>query len=372
MTLTESEDDIIRTAAPRVTAGRKWIPSEAVQNAKSALHFRDVVGQVQHGRAGLGLIPKSPLWHEATPVQKRRLVVDEVRRQEEAERYAKAVSMAKQGRWTNWECLEKRKLSWRDIWEMEGARLSFVIRATYDLLPSPQNLKVWYGEDPACPLCQTPATLRHILSGCPTSLAQGRYTWRHNQVLRELASTFEQRRTTINALPQTSSKKVHVTPFVPAGQPQGHHPTSKDTSILQSARDWRLEVDLDKKLVFPPEIVTTTLRPDMVLWSKAAKLAYVVELTVPWEEGVEEAYERKKLKYSDLAAEASQNGWKTLIFPVEVGSRGYVATSTTSLLRKMGVRGRSLQQAIKAVSNAAEKSSNWLWIKRKDCNWAAK
>ena len=131
-------------------------------------------------------------------------------------------------------------------------------------------------------------------------------------------------------------------------------------------------MDLDKKLVFPPEIVTTTLRPDMVLWSKAAKLAYVVELTVPWEEGVEEAYERKKLKYSDLAAEASQNGWKTLIFPVEVGSRGYVATSTTSLLRKMGVRGRSLQQAIKAVSNAAEKSSNWLWIKRKDCNWAAK
>ena len=78
------------------------------------------------------------------------------------------------------------------------------------------------------------------------------------------------------------------------------------------------------------------------------------------------------MKYSDLAAEASQNGWKTLIFPVEVGSRGYVATSTTSLLKKMGVRGRSLQQAIKAVSNAAEKSSNWLWIKRKDNNWAAR
>lgn len=133
-----------------------------------------------------------------------------------------------------------------------------------------------------------------------------------------------------------------------------------------------MEVDLDKKLVFPPEIVATTLRPDMVLWSKAAKLAYVMELTVPWEEGVEEAYERKKTKYSDLAAEASQNGWKTLIFPVEVGSRGYVATSTTSLLKKMGVRGRSLQQAIKSVSNAAEKSSHWLWIKRKDNNWAAR
>ncbi len=135
---------------------------------------------------------------------------------------------------------------------------------------------------------------------------------------------------------------------------------------------FKLEVDLDKKLVFPPEIVATTLRPDMVLWSPKTKLAYVVKLTVPWEDGVEEAYERKNHKYSDLAAEASQNGWKTSIFPVEVGCRGFVATSTTSLLRKIGVKGRSLQQAIKSISSAAEKSSNWLWIKRKDSIWAAR
>ncbi|KAK0147189.1 hypothetical protein N1851_013476 [Merluccius polli] len=97
MTLTESEDAVTQTAAPRVVAGRKWIPSEAVQSVKSALHFRDVVGQVQHGRAGFGLIPKTPLWHKATSVQKRQLVVEEVRRQEERERYTKAVSMATQG-----------------------------------------------------------------------------------------------------------------------------------------------------------------------------------------------------------------------------------------------------------------------------------
>lgn len=81
-------------------------------------------------------------------------------------------------------------------------------------------------------------------------------------------------------------------------------------------------MDIDKKLVFPPKIVCTTLRPDMVLWSPTAKLAYVVELTVPWEDGAEEAYERKKNKYSDLAAEASQNGWKTIIFPGRSGMQG--------------------------------------------------
>ncbi|KAK0151658.1 hypothetical protein N1851_007036 [Merluccius polli] len=127
MTLTESEDAVTQTAAPRVVAGRKWIPSEAVQSVKSALHFRDVVGQVQHGRAGFGLIPKTPLWHKATSVQKRQLVVEEVRRQEERERYTKAVSMATQGRWTNWEGLEKKKLSWCDIWQMEGARREGVL-----------------------------------------------------------------------------------------------------------------------------------------------------------------------------------------------------------------------------------------------------
>ncbi|KAL1279298.1 hypothetical protein QQF64_025971 [Cirrhinus molitorella] len=341
MTLTESEDAIIQTAAPRVVAGRKWTPSEAVRSAKSALYLRDVVGQVQHRRAGFGLIPRTPPWHKATSAQKRQLVVEEIRRQEEGERYAKAVSMAKQGKWTNWEGLEKKKkkLSWRDIWQMDGARLSFIIRATYDLLPSPQNLKEWYGEDPACSLCK---------------------------VLRDLASILEQRRTTINNLPQTLAGQVNLTKFVPAGQHQEHYTTPKDASILQSARDWKLEVDLDKKLVFPLEIVATTFQPDIVLWSPTTKLVYVVELTVPWEEGVEEAHERKKNKYFDLAAEASQIS----IFAGEVGCRGFVATSITRLLRKMGVKGYSLQQAIKSISSVAEKSSNWLWIKRKDPIWA--
>ena len=43
------------------------------------------------------------------------MVVEEVRRQEEAERSAKAVALAKQGQWMTWEGLERRKLSWREL-----------------------------------------------------------------------------------------------------------------------------------------------------------------------------------------------------------------------------------------------------------------
>ncbi len=62
-----------------------------------------------------------------------------------------------------------------------------------------------------------------------------------------------------------------------------------------------MRADLRKKLVFPEEVAHTTLRPDIVLWSKAAKQVILVELTVPWEERIEEAYELKKAKYQDLA-----------------------------------------------------------------------
>ena len=55
MSLTESQDGAIRMASPRLATGRKWIPSEAIQQAKSALRHGDTVGQVQHGRGEFGL-----------------------------------------------------------------------------------------------------------------------------------------------------------------------------------------------------------------------------------------------------------------------------------------------------------------------------
>ena len=76
--------------------------------------------------------------------------------------------------------------------------MSFIRRAVYDVLPSPKNLHPWYGEDPTCPLCPAPATLRHIRTGCKTSRSQGRYTGRHNQVLQILAAARATKRSANN------------------------------------------------------------------------------------------------------------------------------------------------------------------------------
>jgi len=78
-------------------------------------------------------------------------------------------------------------------------------------------------------------------------------------------------------------------------------PTSnaKKQGILQQASDWTLQADLDKKLQFP-DIVQTSLRPDIVIQSTATKRLVIVELTLPWEERSQGAYELIKAKYTYL------------------------------------------------------------------------
>lgn len=58
---------------------------------------------------------------------------------------------------------------------------------------------------------------------------------------------------------------------------------------------------LRPKTHFPPEIVTSTLRPDLIRWSNSSQLAYIIEWMVPWEDSIEEAYQCKKLRYAKLA-----------------------------------------------------------------------
>ncbi|KAH3752210.1 hypothetical protein DPMN_186823 [Dreissena polymorpha] len=57
------------------------------------------------------------------------------------------------------------------------------------------------------------------------------------------------------------------------------------SSILDGTTGWNMEVNLGKRLVFP-DVVQTTLRPDIVLLSETGKKLIVIELTVPWRQGV--------------------------------------------------------------------------------------
>ena len=76
---------------------------------------------------------------------------------------------------------------------MKEIHIRFLIGAVYDVLPTPQNLKLWVNGNPSCSFCSDSATLKHILSGCEISLSQGRYMWQHSHVLKSLALGIENR-----------------------------------------------------------------------------------------------------------------------------------------------------------------------------------
>jgi len=44
----------------------------------------------------------------------------------------------------------------------------------------------------------------------------------------------------------------------------------QDNWKLLIAGSWKMLADLDQRLIFTPEIATTNLRPDIVLWSGSA------------------------------------------------------------------------------------------------------
>ena len=65
--------------------------------------------------------------------------------------------------------------------------------AVYGTLVTPSLASKWKeDEDGTCKLCtDAQGSVKHILAGCPVALSQGRYRWRHNKVLRQMAEQVE-------------------------------------------------------------------------------------------------------------------------------------------------------------------------------------
>ena len=254
----------------------------------------------------------------------------------------------------------KRKISWADIWHADASRLKFLVQSVYDVLPSPANLFTWGKSGiPSCPLCAGKGTLRHIMSACPRALGDGRYRWRHDQVLRTVAVT-------VDAAIRANNYKPEARPiyFVQAGECPPPSACKINSCLLSTAQDWQWRVDIGNRLKVPEQIATTTLRPDLILWSTETKQVLLIELTVPWEENTEVACERKLEKYQELVEQCKVNEWRTACYPIRVGCRSFAGRSVCRVLSRLGMIGEKKRKAIRAISESAEKASRWLWIKR--------
>nr|XP_061819532.1 uncharacterized protein LOC133608354 [Nerophis lumbriciformis] len=333
--LRESRDEAVKSAAVIVRTGRKWKAQVEVDQAVSRLKYKEILGRVQDSRAGLGWGKPVQFWSKATRQQRKAMVVEEVTQVAQDQYWIKAVSQGKQGAWTRWEDTIQRVITWADIWRTPQSRLSFLVRAAYDTLPCPRNLAQWFGSEGKCSLCSKDnAGLKHILSGCNVALTQGRFRWRHNQVLRKLAELLERCR--VGANNATDPHRPNIT-FIKPGE------VGQKTEAGRSS----------------------------LLLTPAAKKVLIIELTVPWEEGIPVAHEFKRSKYSDLAEDCKGGGWSASIHPVEIGCRGFVGGSATRLLRAAGMTGSNLRRAIKELAEEAEKASFWMWLRRRDNTWGS-
>ena len=156
-------------------------------------------------------------------------------------------SLQMQGCWSEWDKLMNVDFSWHKL--LHGTSdgvLCFMLSSATNTLPTPDNLRRWgvTRVDGSCPLCHGQSTLRHILTGCPVSLQEGHYTWRHNSMLSTLQNSilasWENREIQSSNTPYITFVKQGQT--IPSKPPKRHF---LDASVFSGASDWIFLFDLD-------------------------------------------------------------------------------------------------------------------------------
>ena len=89
-----------------------------------------------------------------------------------------------------------------------------------------------------------------------------------------------------------------------------------------------------------------------------------MKLTVPWGDRLEYSNALKAENYVDLSMGLEAKGYRTYLFPIEVGARGIVGRSTYAFLAKIGLSSRERTKTIARMSEAIEAASFWIWQMR--------
>ena len=369
MMLRESRDQEIRDDPPDVRTARKWKAEEATAEIISTLKHRDIVGAVQgtDAKAGVGCNPFKPFC-TMNQKERRKAATECVATIEAEKRELHLVQCSQQGQLLQWqENVVERKIGWKEIWEWSTSRLSFLLRATYDVLPSPVNLVRWKVQTDDLCRCGQRGTLKHILSSCPLALA--RYTWRHNEILKILLEVTKEQTEKCGYGVLPPKQRCEKVIFVPAGEKvaEEEKTATADEYSARSDTQWEFAADLPgNERLFP---IPTAKRPDLVVWSKEERRLDLIELTVPHEDNLNTAHERKQDRYEDLVRECEESGWTTRHYPVEVGCRGFVGLTMRKWLKTAGLKEREISKVVREMQSVVEKASHWIWLKRDDDAW---
>ena len=338
----------------------RWTGNKQLEKVERAIVLDKMAFAGQNNREGLG-------YRRKVKMAPKEEIAKKIEELDEDERIQHAVQLGMQGSWTKWDSIMASDMKWQSLlYSYSPALLKFALNATQLTLPTPDNLVRWGKTKMGkCELCKwNSCTLMHVLSGCKVSLNEGRYTWRHDSILKILVSEISKHMNNVNAKPSKIGSRQDDIKFVKAGEKKKKC-NRKKKSLLDGAADWEMFHDLGDKMVFPMYITVTPLRPDMVIVSKSLRTVIMVELTSPVEENTVKRNKDKRKKYEDLVFDCQSNKWKTHLICIEVGARGFLAESVNYMISRLAITPTIAKPMKKKISLLALRCSYNIYLQRK-------
>ena len=115
----------------------------------------------------------------------------------------------------------------------------------------------------------------------------------------------------------------------------------------------------------PPDIVVTSLRPDLCIVDRRNKNVTLLELTVPFESNVITAQDRKTLRYAPLVADIESRGFRCSLHTVEIGARGIIPSGTITLMKSItGAPKSRVKSFLTVISRTVVQCSYLIFLRR--------
>ena len=243
-------------------------------------------------------------------------------------------TLVKQGKYLELCQLEQNDATWKGyIYNLPRGTMKFLLNSSIDTLPTKVNLKMWGKVSNDKCRCGTRQTLNHILNCCGPSLREGRYTYRHDNVLSYISKCLD-----------TSKYTCYV-----------------DIEGSQTPAEGTL----------PPNVLVTNLKPDIVIMDKSKKTVSIFELTVPAEHRIKIANDLKYQKYQHFLTDITTH--TVNLVPFEVGSHtGYISRENKvniHSLHKFCKKNISLKKFTHNISAITVMSSFFIFNCRNQENW---
>ena len=199
--------------------------------------------------------------------------------------------------------IEKGATHWKSVmYDLPHNVCKFLINSCSDSLNHNSNLLRWGKRtNDHCSSCGNKETLQNVLNICPVYLNQGRFTWRHNNVLKYIWNSIKE-------------------------------------GLDAKEFEHRSRADLDDtagSTTVPLECAATNLKPDICVFLPQNHQLTIVELSVSFEPNISKMHDYKVNKYAPLIQDIKDKDFTVFLYALEIGSRGYISNDNEKTLRSI-------------------------------------